>query len=96
MINLDIAENEAFLNKLNEKKKNYEQNIKELKSIKEELVGENITNIKSKITNMNENINNLTEKQNEFSTKIKKVNDFYNSLNKNNKIIDSLQQKMII
>ena len=94
MINLDIAENEAFLNKLNEKKKNYEQNIKELKSIKEELVGENISNIKSKITNMNENINNLTEKQNEFSTKIKKVNDFYNSLNKNNKIIDSLQQNI--
>ena len=92
MINLDIAENEIFINKLNEKKKIYEQALQELNGIKEELVGENITNIKSKITNMNENINHLIEKQNEFSTKIKKVNDFYNSMNKNNKIIDSLQQ----
>ena len=43
---------------------------------------------------MNENINHLTKKQNEFSTKIKKVNDFYNSMNKNNKIIDTLQKEI--
>ena len=45
---------------------------------------------------MNENINHLIAKQNEFSTKIKKVIDFANSLNRNNNIIDSLQNEIKI
>ena len=43
---------------------------------------------------MNDNITKLNEKQNEFNTKIKKVNDFNLFLNKNNNIITSLQQSI--
>jgi len=94
LMNTDSDENKALIEKLKEKKSKLEQTVKQIKSIKPELAGENINNLKTKISNMNENVTHLTEKQNEFSTKIKKVNDFSNSMIKNNKIINSLEENM--
>ena len=94
LMNTDSDENKALIEKLKEKKSKLEQTVKQIKSIKPELAGENINNLKTKISNMNENITHLTEKQNEFSAKIKKVNDFSNSMIKNNKIINSLEENM--
>ena len=94
LMNTDSDENKALIEKLKENKNKLEQALKQLKSFKAELVGENSNNIKAKISNMNGNLNYLNEKQNEFSMKIKKVMDFSNSMTKNSKIVDSLQQDM--
>ena len=83
-------ENEIRTNKLQEKKKKLENEISDLSNEKQEVIGDNIDTFKSKIFSINENINNLTQKQNDFGTKIKKVNDFNIFLNKNNNIITSL------
>ena len=90
LIDSDLIENQVLTNKLQEKKKKLENEISELSNEKQEVVGDNIDTIKSKISSINENINNLTQKQNDFGTKIKKVNDFNIFLNKNNNIITSL------
>ena len=90
LIDSDLIENQVLTNKLQEKKKKLENEISELSNEKQEIVGDNIDTIKSKISSINENINNLTQKQNDFGTKIKKVNDFNIFLNKNNNIITSL------
>ena len=94
LMNTDSDENKTLIEKLKENKNKLEQGVKQLKSIKAELVGENINKIKAKISNMNGNLNHLNEKQNEFSMKIKKVNNFSISMTKNSKIVDSLQQDM--
>jgi chromosome segregation ATPase len=88
LMNTDSDENKALIEKLKENKNKLEQALKQLKSFKAELVGENSNNIKAKISNMNGNLNYLNEKQNEFSMKIKKVMDFSNSMTKNSKIVD--------
>ena len=90
LIDSDLIENQVLTNKLQEKKKKLENEISELSNEKQEVVGDNKDTIKSKISSINENINNLTQKQNDFGTKIKKVNDFNIFLNKNNNIITSL------
>ena len=90
LIDSDLIENQVLTNKLQEKKKKLENEISELSNEKQEVIGDNIDTIKSKISSINENINNLTQKQNDFGTKIKKVNDFNIFLNKNNNIITSL------
>ena len=90
LIDSDLIENQVLTNKLQEKKKKLENEISELSNERQEIIGDNIDTIKSKISSINENINNLTQKQNDFGTKIKKVNDFNNFLNKNNNIITSL------
>ena len=90
LIDSDLIENQVLTNKLQEKKKKLENEIKDLSNEKQEVIGDNIDTIKSKISSINENINNLTQKQNDFGTKIKKVNDFNIFLNKNNNIITSL------
>ena len=90
LIDSDLIENQVLTNKLQEKKKKLENEISELSNEKQEVVGDNVDTIKSKISSINENINNLTQKQNDFGTKIKKVNDFNIFLNKNNNIITSL------
>ena len=90
LIDSDLIENQVLTNKLQEKKKKLENEISELSNEKQEVVGDNIDTIKSKISSINENINNLTQKQNDFGTRIKKVNDFNIFLNKNNNIITSL------
>ena len=94
LMNMDSNENKALIEKFHEKKNKLEQTLKQLKSIKAELAGENMNNIKAKISNMNENLTHLNEKQNEFSSKIKKVNDISNSIIKSSKIIESLQEDM--
>lgn len=90
LIDSDLIENQVLTNKLQEKKKKLENEISDLSNEKQEVIGDNIDTIKSKISSINENINNLTQKQNDFGTKIKKVNDFNIFLNKNNNIITSL------
>ena len=90
LIDSDLIENQVLTNKLQEKKKKLENEISDLSNEKQEVIGDNIDTIKSKIFSINENINNLTQKQNDFGTKIKKVNDFNIFLNKNNNIITSL------
>ena len=90
LIDSDLIENQVLTNKLQEKKKKLENEISELSNERQEIIGDNIDTIKSKISSINENINNLTQKQNDFGTKIKKVNDFNIFLNKNNNIITSL------
>ena len=90
-ISSDYEGNDILINKLSEKKTKLEQTLNEVKTIKEEIVGENVEDIKTKISNMNENVNHLNQKQIEFSTKIKKVVDFTNSLPKYNKLYEALQ-----
>ena len=90
LIDSDLIENQVLTNKLQEKKKKLENEISDLSNERQEIIGDNIDTIKSKISSINENINNLTQKQNDFGTKIKKVNDFNIFLNKNNNIITSL------
>ena len=90
LIDSDLIENQVLTNKLQEKKKKLENEISDLSNEKQEVIGDNIDTFKSKIFSINENINNLTQKQNDFGTKIKKVNDFNIFLNKNNNIITSL------
>ena len=90
----DSLENEVLINKLNERKTNLQKQLNELKQIKEELVGKKISDIKDKVANMTQNVKHLNEKQNEFSKKIKNVNDFTNYINRNNNISNSLQQNI--
>ena len=92
LMNTDSIENTVLINKLNEKKKILEEQINEFKKIKEESIGDNLSSIQNKISNMNQNVNHLNKKQNEFSTKIKKVNEFTNFLIRNNNIVNSLTQ----
>ena len=94
LINSDLTENEILMNKLNERKKKLQEEINELNNQKTEIIGENIENIKNKISSMQTFINNLTEKQKDFSVNIKKVNDFSAFLNKNNNIVKSLEQSI--
>ena len=90
----DYAQNEVLINKLNEKKNTLQNQLNELKKVKEEIVGQKIANIKNAVSNINQNVNYLNEKQNEFSKKIKNVNDFTNNINRNNNINNSLQQNI--
>ena len=76
LIDSDLIENQVLIGKLNEKKKKLENEINELSNLKQEIIGENIEGIKSKIKTIEDNITGLNEKQNEFTTEIKKVNDF--------------------
>lgn len=94
LIDSDLIENQVLIGKLNEKKKKLENEINELSNLKQEIIGENIEGIKSKIKTIEDNIIGLNEKQNEFTTKIKKVNDFNIYLKKNNNIMNSLQQSI--
>ena len=94
LIDSDLIENQVLIGKLNEKKKKLENEINELSNLKQEIIGENIEGIKSKIKTIEDNIIGLNEKQNEFSTEIKKVNDFNIYLKKNNNIMNSLQQSI--
>jgi len=94
LIDSDLIENQVLIGKLNEKKKKLENEINELSNLKQEIIGENIEGIKSKIKTIEDNITGLNEKQNEFTTEIKKVNDFNIYLKKNNNIMNSLQQSI--
>ena len=94
LIDSDLIENQVLIGKLNEKKKKLENEINELSNLKQEIIGENIEGIKSKIKTIEDNIIGLNEKQNEFTTEIKKVNDFNIYLKKNNNITNSLQQSI--
>ena len=94
LIDSDLIENQVLIGKLNEKKKKLENEINELSNLKQEIIGENIEGIKSKIKTIEDNIIGLNEKQNEFTTEIKKVNDFNIYLKKNNNIMNSLQQSI--
>ena len=94
LIDSDLIENQVLIGKLNEKKKKLENEINELSNLKQEIIGENIEGIKSKIKTIEDNITGLNEKQNEFTTEIKKVNDFNIYLKKNNNITNSLQQSI--
>jgi chromosome segregation ATPase len=94
LIDSDLIENQVLISKLNEKKKKLENEINELSNLKQEIIGENIEGIKSKIKTIEDNIIGLNEKQNEFTTEIKKVNDFNIYLKKNNNIMNSLQQSI--
>ena len=94
LIDSDLLENQVLIGKLNEKKKKLENEINELSNLKQEIIGENIEGIKSKIKTIEDNITGLNEKQNEFTTEIKKVNDFNIYLKKNNNIMNSLQQSI--
>ena len=94
LIDSDLIENQVLIGKLNEKKKKLENEINELSNLKQEIIGENIEGIKSKIKTIEDNIIGLNEKQNEFTTEIKKVNDFNVYLKKNNNIMNSLQQSI--
>ena len=94
LIDSDLIENQVLIGKLNEKKKKLENEINELSNLKQEIIGENIEGIKSKIKTIENNIIGLNEKQNEFTTEIKKVNDFNIYLKKNNNIMNSLQQSI--
>ena len=53
-----------MIGKLNEKKKKLENEINELSNLKQEIIGENIEGIKSKIKTIENNIIGLNEKQN--------------------------------
>jgi chromosome segregation ATPase len=90
----DSSENAGLIEKLEQRKKILEDEVNELRNIKEELVGEKISDIKNKISIMNENVNHLNEKQNEFSSKIRKVNEFTNTINRNSSIFNTLQQNI--
>lgn len=90
----DSSENAGLIQKLEERKKILEDEVNELRNIKEELVGERITDIKAKISIMNENVNHLNEKQNEFSSKIRRVNEFTNTINRSSTIFNTLQQNI--
>lgn len=90
----DSSENAGLIQKLEERKKILEDEVNELRNIKEELVGERITDIKAKISIMNENVNHLNEKQNEFSSKIRRVNEFTNTINRSSTIFNILQQNI--
>ncbi len=92
LINTDSIENSILMNKLGEKKRILEEQINEFNKIKDESIGDDLPSIQNKISNMNQNVNHLNEKQKEFSTKIKKVNDFTNFLTKNNNIVTALEQ----
>ena len=94
LIDSDLIENQVLIGKLNEKKKKLENEINELSNLKQEIIGENIEGIQSKIKTIEDNIIGLNEKQNEFTTEIKKVNDFNIYLKKNNNIMNSLQQSI--
>ena len=94
LINSDLIENQVLINKLNEKKKCLENEIKELSNETKEMIGDNPENIKSKIEKIKENINSLTKKQNDFGTKIKKINEFSNFITKNNNLVNSLQKSI--
>ena len=94
LIDSDLIENQILMNRLQEKKKRFENEINELSNEKHEIAGDSTDEIKSKINNINNNIDNLTKKQNDFSTQIKKVNDFNLFLNKNNNIITSLNNSI--
>ena len=94
LIDSDLIENQVLIGKLNEKKKKLENEINELSNLKQEIIGENIEGIQSKIKTIEDNITGLNEKQNEFTTEIKKVNDFNIYLKKNNNIMNSLQQSI--
>ena len=94
LINSDLLENQVLINKLNEKKKYLENEIKELSNEKKEMIGDNPENIKSKIEKIKENISSLTKKQNDFGTKIKKINEFSNFITKNNNLVNSLQKSI--
>ena len=94
LINSDLIENQVLINKLNEKKKCLENEIKELSNETKEMIGDNPENIKSKIEKIKENINSLTKKQNDFCTKIKKINEFSNFITKNNNLVNSLQKSI--
>ena len=94
LIDSDLIENQVLIGKLNEKKKKLENEINELSNLKQEIIGENSEGIKSKIKTIEDNIIGLNEKQNEFTTEIKKVNDFNIYLKKNNNITNSLQQSI--
>ena len=93
-ITSDSSENAGLIEKLEQRKKILEDEVNELRNIKEELVGEKISDIKNKISIMNENVNHLNEKQNEFSSKIRKVNEFTNTINRNSSIFNTLQQNI--
>jgi uncharacterized protein YsxB (DUF464 family) len=94
LINTDSIENSILINKLSEKKRILEEQINEFKKIKDESIGDDLPSIQNKISNMNQNVNHLNEKQKEFSSKIKKVNEFTNFLIKNNNIVSSLEQNI--
>ena len=72
LIDSDLIENQVLISKLNEKKKKLENEINELSNLKQEIIGENIEGIQSKIKTIEDNITGLNEKQNEFTTEIKK------------------------
>ena len=93
-ITSDSSENAGLIEKLEQRKKILEDEVNELRNIKEELVGEKISDIKNKISIMNENVDHLNEKQNEFSSKIRKVNEFTNTINRNSSIFNTLQQNI--
>ena len=93
-ITSDSSENAGLIQKLEQRKKILEDEVNELRNIKEELVGEKISDIKSKISIMNENVDHLNEKQNEFSSKIRKVNEFANTINRTSSIFNTLQQNI--
>ena len=94
LIDSDLIENQVLINKLQEKKKKLENEIKDLSNEKQEIIGDTSDEIKNKISKINDNINNLVQRQNDFTTKIKKVNDFNLFLNKNNNIITSLNNSI--
>jgi chromosome segregation ATPase len=94
LINTDSIENSILINKLSEKKRILEEQINEFKKIKDESIGDDLPSIQNKISNMNQNVNHLNEKQKEFSSKIKKVNEFTNFMIKNNNIVNSLEQNI--
>ena len=94
LIDSDLIENQVLINKLQEKKKKLENEIKDLSNEKQEIIGDTSEEIKNKISKINDNINNLVQRQNDFTTKIKKVNDFNLFLNKNNNIITSLNNSI--
>ena len=94
LIDSDLVENQVLINKLQENKKKLENEIKDLSNEKQEIIGDTSEEIKNKISKINENINNLVQRQNDFTTKIKKVNDFNLFLNKNNNIMTSLNNSI--
>ena len=94
LIDSDLIENQVLINKLREKKKKLENEINELSNEKQGIIGDTQDEIKNKISKINDNIDGLIQKQTDFTTKIKKVNDFNLFLNKNNNIITSLNNSI--
>lgn len=89
----DFKTNEELINEFNQKNKELEQELSELKSKKANIGGASVKEISENIETVSEHIRDIETSQNELDKRLKKFGELNNDINKKNSLIDSLTQE---